>query len=223
MSVLRGLLFDNLGLKLVALLIGLLVYLNVYTDRPNRMLLSFPIEIEDLGDSLSLSGPVPAVVQAELRGTGKQLLKLRLTEPPLRISLAGVGTGRFTRALGPEDLPLPPDEGPTVERLLGPRMLEITVERRIRRRVAVAPRIEGAPAQGYAWPGDVLAIPGELEVTGPRSAVAGLDSLRLRPISIAGKRDTVQAEVEPEALPEWCSVEPEGVRIRVPLLRAAAR
>ena len=45
MSLLRALLIDNLWLKLVALLLALLVYLNVYTDRPNRMMISFPIEV----------------------------------------------------------------------------------------------------------------------------------------------------------------------------------
>ena len=34
MNLIRGLLFDNLGLKLVALLLAVVVYLNVYTDRP---------------------------------------------------------------------------------------------------------------------------------------------------------------------------------------------
>src|SRR6185503_14063461 len=34
MNLIRGLLFDNIGLKLVALLVAVLVYLNVYTDRP---------------------------------------------------------------------------------------------------------------------------------------------------------------------------------------------
>ncbi len=38
MSVLRGLLFDNLGLKLAALLLAVLVYLNVYLDRPASMI-----------------------------------------------------------------------------------------------------------------------------------------------------------------------------------------
>jgi len=220
MSLLRALLFDNLGLKLVALLLALLVYLNVYTDRPNRMMISFPIEVDDLGDSLSLSGPVPAVVQAELKGTGKQLLKLRLTEPPLKISLAGAGPGHFQRTLAAGDLPLPPEESPEVERLVGPRMLEFQIERRVRRRVAVAARIEGVPAAGFAWHGELLADPESVLVTGPRSAVAGLDSVRLRPLSIAGRRDTVQARLEPDALPEWCSVDPEMVRVRVPLRRS---
>src|SRR5258706_15044289 len=112
MSLLRGLLLDNLGLKLVALLLGLMVYLNVYTDRPNTMLITFPIEISELDDSLSLSGPVPAVVQAELRGTGKQLLKLRLTEPPVKVSLIGVGPGRVPRELPPPAPPPCPGRSP---------------------------------------------------------------------------------------------------------------
>jgi len=81
MNVFRGMLFDNLGLKFTALLLALLVYLNVYTDRPTTMLVSFPIEYAELDDSLSLSGPVPSVVQAELRGTGKQLIFMRVKEP----------------------------------------------------------------------------------------------------------------------------------------------
>ncbi|TMQ73907.1 MAG: hypothetical protein E6K81_02190 [Candidatus Eisenbacteria bacterium] len=59
MNVIRGWLFDNLGLKLVALLLALLVYLNVYTERPATLIVSFPIQIVDLADSLSLSGAVP--------------------------------------------------------------------------------------------------------------------------------------------------------------------
>ena len=37
MGLLRGLLFDNLGLKLVALLLAVIVYLHVYTERPATM------------------------------------------------------------------------------------------------------------------------------------------------------------------------------------------
>ena len=52
MNVLRGWLLDNLGIKLVALLMALLVYLNVYTDRPHKLIVSFPLQIGVLADSL---------------------------------------------------------------------------------------------------------------------------------------------------------------------------
>ena len=45
MNLLRGVLFDNLGLKLVALLLAVLVYLNVYLDRPADIVIQFRCSI----------------------------------------------------------------------------------------------------------------------------------------------------------------------------------
>ena len=220
MTLLRGLLFENLGLKLVALLLAVLVYLNVYTDRPADMVISFPLHVEDLPDSLAIAGGVPAAVQAELRGTGKQLLRLRLAEPPVKVSLAGVGAGRFQRAIQAEDLPLgAPSEGARLERLIGPRTLDLTIEHRAKRHVPVAVRIEGAPAAGFAWSGRAEADPALVEVSGPRSVVLHLDSLRLSPVAIAGRRDTVSAPTGPANLPEGCVVDPPVVRVTVPIRR----
>ena len=144
MNLLRGLLFDNLGLKLAALLLALLVYLNVYLDRPAEMTMSFPVQIQDLGDSLSLSGPVPSTVQAQVRGTGKQLLRMRVTEPPIKISLDGIGPGRFEREVSAEDLPLAGYEGVEADRVIGPGVIDLGIEPRVRRRLPTALRVEGA-------------------------------------------------------------------------------
>lgn len=223
MSLLRGLLFENLGLKLAALLLATLVYLNVYLDRPAGMLVSFPLQIDELADTLSLAGPVPSAVQAELKGTGKQLLRLRVTEPPVRISLAGVAAGRFERALTAEDLPVATLRGVEIDRLIGPRTIELTIEDRVRRRVPVAPRVEGVPGAGYAWTGTAIANPESVTVEGPRSSVTGLDSVRLGAVRLGGRRDTLHAEVMTEGLPEWCEADPPIVRVSIPLRRGAAR
>ncbi len=223
MNPLRGILFENLGLKLVALLLALAVYLNVYTDRPADMILSFPLQLEGLDDSLAIAGSVPGVIQAELRATGKQLLRLRLTEPPLKISMVGVTPGRFSRTIRVEDLPLPPGEAIEVERLVGPTALQVMVERRRVRMLPVAARVEAFPAPGYLWTGEVIVRPAVLEVSGPRSAVADLDSVRLRPVSIAGRRDTVRAQATPDGLPEGCVADPGVVRVLVPLKRGEGR
>lgn len=217
MSFLRSLLFENLGLKLVALLLALLVYVNVYTDRPTTMLVSFPIRIEELPDSLSLSGPAPSAVQAELRGTGKQLLRLRLSEPPLRISLAAASEGRFERVIAVEDLPLSAVPGVEVERVRGPKMLELEIERIVSRSVPVAPRLEGTPPAGVRWDGNVAVEPSRVVVRGPRSAVGSIDSLALGVVRLDGRRDTVTVEVAPAGLPDWCTVDPPLVRVIVPI------
>ncbi len=218
MSVLRGLLFDNLGLKLVALLLSVLVYLNVYTDRPAILMVGFPVSLVDLADSLTLTGPTTPEVRAEIRGTGKQLIRLRLTEPHLTVSLAGVGAGHYERSVSAADLPLTP--GLEVERLVGPRMLVLDLERRMRRRVPVAARLEWTqPAAARALKRIVLEPPAVM-VSGPAGVVGKLDSVRLAVVRVDGKRDTVRAEVGPVALPERCTIEPPAVSVSVVLRRA---
>jgi hypothetical protein len=218
MNFLRGWLFDNLGLKFTALLLAMAVYLNVYTDRPATMLLSFPVEFTDLPDSLALYGPAPAIVQAQMRGTGKQLISMRVREPRLNISLLGAGTGRFSRALTPADLPMA-DHGVTVENLIGPRMIEIDIDVRGTLNLPVAARVEGVPAPGYVVRGEARLEPSWVRITGPARALADLDSIVLTPLSVAGRRDTVRADLSPASLPDWCVTEPSLVRAKVALAR----
>ncbi len=214
MNVLRAVLFENLGLKLAALLLALLVYLNVYLDRPAQMTLSFPVQVEGLGDSLSLSGPVPSTVQAVVRGTGKQLLRLRITEPPFKIPLEGQGPGPFALEVTPDGLPLAGYDGVEVERVIGPQAIEFGVEWRVHRRIRVAARIEGL-APGGRLPG-MRVVPDSVVVSGPRSAVARLDSVVLDPVRLTGRRDTLRAQVAARALPDWCVMEPALVKVVVP-------
>ncbi len=219
MNVLRGWLFDNLGLKFTALLLAVVVYLNVYTDRPGTMPVSFPVEFTELADTLSLSGPAPAIVQAELHGTYKQLIGLRVKEPRLRLSLLGVGSGRYSRALAPTDLPLPSSGSVTVENLIGPRVIEVSLDRRTTRDVPVALQVAGAPASGYAWRGSAILHPAVVRVTGPRGELEKLDTLQLAVVRLDGKRDTVRAELAPAALPDWCTAEPPTVQAKLVLER----
>jgi YbbR domain-containing protein len=221
-NTLRGLLVDNLGLKLVALLLGVLVYLHAYTDRPASMIVTFRVQVTDLPDSLTLTGAAPATVQAELRGTGKQLIRLRVTEPSVKVSLAGVGVGRYERALTAADLPLPGGVELAVDRMLSPRTLELQVDRRATRTIAVRPRVGDAPAADAMLSGAPSVNPATVEVTGPAEVLATLDSLPLMAVSIAGRRDTVTALVAPE-LPEWCRSEPARVEVTIPLSPAITR
>lgn len=222
MNTIRGLLLDNLGLKLVALLLAVLVYMNVYTDRPATGVVTFRMQITGLGDSLSLSGPVPSTVQAELRGTGKQLIFLRLTEPALKISLAGVRPGRFTRALTAADLALPSGLDLVSENSLSPSQVELTVDHRTTRTLPVAARVDGRPSAGIVWNGQWRADPPRIHVSGPAQVLAAMDSLPLVTTSLGGRHDTLRVKLAPQ-LPDWCVADPPLVELIVPLAAAPAR
>lgn len=219
MNLLRSLLFENLGLKFTALLLALLVYLNVYTDRATTMLVSFPLEYQDLPESLVVSGPAPAMVQARLRGTGKQLIFMRVKEPRLNLSLEGARRGRFERSLAASDLPLPSDGSISVDDLVGPRLITLEIDRRAWRDLPVAPRVTGRPAPGYDWSGVAIADPTRVRVTGPEQIVLALDTLELAPIRIEGRHDTLTAVVPLVDLPEGCTAEPATVTVRLRIQR----
>jgi hypothetical protein len=222
-SLLRGILFDNLGLKLVALLLAVMVYLNVYTDRPAIMLMAFPLQFTDLSDSLALAGPVPAQIRAEVRGTGKQLIRLRLTEPSVKISLAGLGVGHFERVIDVSDLPLPQNSKLQLERMVTPRTIELDVDRRVQKQVPVALRVAGTPAPGFAWDGGATIEPATVTVSGPAREIATIDSVRFTTIAITGRRDTLTARVPPSRLEPGCTSDPPVVEVKLAIEIEATR
>jgi YbbR domain-containing protein len=221
-NILRGLLLDNLGIKLVALLLAVLVYLNVYTDRPATGVVTFRMQITDLGDSLSLSGAVPSTVQAELRGTGKQIIFMRLAEPAVKISLADVRAGRFTRALTAADLALPSGLELVSENSLSPSQVELTVDHRVTRTLPVTARLDGQPPAGIVWNGSWRATPAQVAVTGPAQVIAAMDSVPLVSTSLAGHHDALKLRLAP-LLPDWCVADPPLVELTVPLTTATPR
>jgi hypothetical protein len=218
-NLLRGLLFENMGLKLVALLLALVVYLHVYTDRPATLTVVFPIQVDDLADTLAIASQAPAAVSAELRGTGKQLIRLRLAEPRLRVSLAGVGPGRFQRVLSVQDLPMVSQAGLEVSRFMGPQMVELLVDRYEDRDVPVAAHLDGTLPPNARWSGQWFADPAFVHVHGPRSVVVKLDSLRLAPVRLDAGHDTLKVIVGVGVVPTGCRLEPPTVTLRVPISR----
>jgi hypothetical protein len=217
LSFLRALLFDNLGIKLVALLLAVALYLHVYTERPATMVLAFPLEIVDLADSLALFGPPHDPVRAELRGTGKQLLRIRLTEPRLKVSLAGVGAGHYERTVVAADLPLLTEEPIEVQRLISPRVISLEIDPAVRRALPVAARVLGVPRSGWQWSGEVEVRPARVIVRGPRREIASMDSVRLQPVRIDGRADSVRIMAVLDSLPSGCSADPGDVSVFVRL------
>jgi hypothetical protein len=220
LTLIKNLLLENLGIKLVAILLAVALYLHVYTERPASMLVSFPLEITDLADTLALSGLPPEPVRAELKGTGKQLIRLRLTEPRIKLSLAGVGPGHYERAVVAEDLPLLHDEALEVERLVSPRVVALEIEKKLVRRIPVAVRIAGIPRGGWKWEGAYVTDPATVLVNGPYREVSRLDSVRLHAVRVEGKSDTVKAFAAADSLPLGCAMDPVSVRVAVVLSRA---
>jgi YbbR domain-containing protein len=207
---------QNLGIKIVALLLALALYAHVVTERPVETVLYFPVVIDGLADTLALSEDPPAQVGAKVRATGKQLIRLRLENPPVHIDLSGMGVGTFQKALAPADFKL---AGEDIEVLspADPASYSVQLERRGRRDLPVSVRIEGEPARGYLVGGAPEVRPELVQISGPESWVTQQEGIATAALDVTGQRAQVEAVLALEAPPPWATVTPGSVLVRVPI------
>ena len=223
-----GWLFDNLGLKLFALLLAVLLYLHVLTDRTIEQTVEFPLTLSELPESLALASAPPLRVAARLRGTGKQILRLRYLEPALDVSLAAATPGTYQRTFGPADVPIGEAVGVAVLEIVEPASMTLEVEPRSERRVPVAVTLSGSPLRGFAIAGSPVARPASVRLSGPARWLAAQESVTTQPVLVAGQRDTIElmlalvpprfGRVMPGSVLVAVRIEPEETRsIQVPI------
>lgn len=208
---------QNLGIKIIAVLLALALYAHVVTERSVETVLYFPVVIDGLADTLALSEDPPRQVGAKLRATGKQLIRLRLENPPVHIDLAGVGAGTFQKILAPADFKAAGELDVEVLSAVDPANYSVQLERRGRRQLPVSVRIEGEPARGFLVSGQVTVRPEAVTLSGPEPWVAQQEGIATTPLDVTGRRTEVEAVLALEPPPPWATVSPGSVLVRVPI------
>ena len=212
----------NLGLKLASVLIGIVIYLHVYTDQVHDGQFWLPIALVRMPDSLAVVGEPPARALVLLRGRGKELIKLKWRSPEIEVDLSAARRGRFYHSVTTGDVRLPGVSDAEVIAVIEPRLLALEFDRVTARSVPVAVRLAGAPPPGYALRGYRVA-PSAVMLRGPSRFLPGPDSLLVGPVDVRGFRglavglfpvERPQAELVPE---------PPEVEVEVAVERAATR
>ncbi|HET9234414.1 MAG TPA: hypothetical protein VFP10_09765 [Candidatus Eisenbacteria bacterium] len=127
----------NLSIKIFALLLALAVYGHVQTEKEQEAELRVPLRFAGLPETMSRREAAPRRVAIRLRAKGKQLFKLKLQPPEVRVDMQGVRPGTVQRMLSPTDVTLPPGTQAEVIEIIEPRMVEVTVDTLIKLSVPV--------------------------------------------------------------------------------------
>jgi YbbR domain-containing protein len=142
--------FDNFGFKIVALVMALLLWFHVATEKVYEYTKSFPVEILNVPKGLILSGEVPKEVRTKIRGKGKELVKLLLTEKRnVQIDLGNLKAGESDYTLKPEEIPIPEGSELKVEEILSPKNIKINLEHVMEKKIPIRSQIIVLPKDGY--------------------------------------------------------------------------
>jgi hypothetical protein len=222
---LRRLFFENVGLKLASFVLALLLYAHVVTEQPKEQLLRIPVACSGLADTLAILGKPPTEVDATVRGKWKDLIRLRLSNTLLPIDLEGVEPGPYRYEITKEELAgraLPPELAKVLEitEIADPHVVDVLIEPKDEKRVAVVARVVGEPTPGWRWDGAATVEPDSVTVSGPRSAVDSTLALPTLPVDITEERETIQRQVSVDPGNAPLVPEPRRILVTLRLVRA---
>jgi YbbR domain-containing protein len=209
--------FRYFGLKVIAVLFALLLWMAVSGEQTVERGLRVPLELEQFPTGLELQGEVPATVDVRVRGGSGALGRLSAGDLTAVIDLRGAKPGRRLFTLSPEQVRAP--SGAEVVQVT-PSTVAMVFEPSASREVPIVPDVDGRPAPGFVV-GKATAEPASVEVIGPASAVSRVTEALTEPVSVAGAREVVTERVTVGLLdPALRLKNPQPAVVTVPILAA---
>ena len=204
----------NLGYKVVALLLALLLWFDVTSDETAVIEYPVPLSIAVEGRDMIITNDVPPEVDVRFSGTGKDLLRLDKDQLAIRKEVRG-GEGDTIRVdLSPQDVQRPGDLN-VVPTAVMPSRVTVVTDRFIERTVPLEPT--GTPEIGDDYRLASLRVdPRRVTIRGVTAEVRPIGSLALDLSQIAPEPGSFDERLEiavPESL-GTIRVTPDSVRIR---------
>jgi YbbR domain-containing protein len=186
---LREVLFEDWGLKLLALAITLGLWLAVTGQRAPASI-PLPAQLSFLRpDDMEISKESLKQVEVTLQGNKDDLDNLGGRTLVLTVDISKYNLGERVVRLTPQNVSMNLPEGVRIEKI-EPNTIPLRLERRIERDIEVAPRLEGRLPEGFEVRG-VQATPLRVKVRGPESHVNALERAPTETVSLEGQKESL--------------------------------
>jgi YbbR domain-containing protein len=202
----RPAIFRNIGSKLLALAIALLVWFVLSAQRRERIserTYRIPLSVVNIPPQTLIASPLPAAVDVRVRGPFTALRQIDPEKLEAVVDLTDAPKGERIFRLAPEDINVPPE----VEVIaIAPSELRIVLDATAQKTLPIVPNVTGKPAPGYEV-ADVVVEPRVAYVYGPASALERLANVTTDPISIDQRAASF-------SVPATVLADAPGIRIR---------
>jgi YbbR domain-containing protein len=202
----RPALLHNLGLKIVALAIALIVWFVFSAQRRERISersYRIPLSVVNIPPQMTIASPLPSGVDVRIRGPFTPLRQLDPSKIEAVIDLSDAQQGEHIYRLAPEDINVPQD----VEVIaISPVDVRILLDATTEKTVPIEAHVVDAPPAGFEV-SEVQVEPRVARISGPGASLAGISRVQTDTISLADRRANF-------SVPATVVVDAPGVRIR---------
>ena len=180
--------FRNLGLKALAIVLAVLLWITVAGEHVVERSVRVPLEFRNVPEALEIVGNTPDTVDVRLRGSSALLSRMQPGEIVAVLDLGSARAGSRLFHIHPEEVRAP--FGVEVSQIV-PATLALELEKSARRRVPVVPATDGDPAPGFVI-GRVSSDPAMVEIVGPESRVRQVAEATTEPVLIKDAKARVR-------------------------------
>jgi YbbR domain-containing protein len=181
-GVLKRALTENLGLKIVSLLLAIGLWLAVAHDPPAEVEMKVPLEFRNLPENLEIDSASFTEAEIRVRGPERVIHRLQAADVRAEIDLSSVQPGERTFDLTGRQVHTPQDV--EVVQII-PGQFHLSFDNRAKRTVEVRARVTGNFASGLRV-AQVIADPATVLISGPQRRVEAVDAAITDPVDASG-------------------------------------
>jgi len=166
----------DIGLKIVALVLAVFLWVNVAERREVVLTVDLPLRYTNMPAEMTFASEIPREAKVEIRGRSK-FLRWRLKDVYFAIDLSPAEGGIITHIISPSEIRLPPDKHLEVLEIMEPKGIRVELDRLVTKKLPPRPLLEGDLPEGRVMIGKARAEPGEVVISGAEKIIADLDSI----------------------------------------------
>jgi YbbR domain-containing protein len=212
--------FRNIGLKAIALVLALILWISVKGAETVFVTLPLDLSISPYPDTLLITNlsQIPENVDVTLFGPLAELFKLSYAWSMVRIKPEKIQLGDNHYTITATDIKLPKYLDLQIHQIVRPREIILNFAIKDTVKFKITPQILNNPSTGFIVTGQGTANPESVTVIGPKKILQQLSSVNTTPIDISTLKTPFSDSVSFEILDcEVCTFNPQMTHVTIPM------
>lgn len=181
----KKIILENLGLKLAAVFLSIVLWLFVTSRGQSEISLDVPVEFKNIPSGIEIVSYSIKSIGLNLRGQERLLKKVKPSDITVSLDLTKAKPGESTYYIQREDILLP--HTITVTNIY-PSSINVVTEETVRKTVRIIPVVTGEPESGFSVKA-VSVNPSNIEVEGIKREISRINSLKTEPLDVTGANE----------------------------------
>jgi YbbR domain-containing protein len=182
----------NLGLKITAVLLSILLWVFATSRGLSEIVLDVPLEFRNIPPRLELMYYDVKAVSLNIKGQERLIRTIRPTDIRVWIDLTKAKKGEGIYAINKNNISLPLTV--TVKNIT-PSSVKVSLEESVSRTVKIRPIVVGIPEKGY-YIKSISVVPQTVDLEGASSEIKKVDKVKTEPLDVTGRSETLTKDLK---------------------------